>query len=198
LHTDGYAQTLHEFRVWSPSSRSPARASFFLLLGYWTDVSQMMSVEAWLISVSGIALILASRFVILKLLRQEAIAQLVWIAPRGPRHGAAVPERPQYRPARRLPVWRGVMLVVLATLRETALSHRGAAHAAEGPRDRASVLGDLTIRSSVRTMAAPRGAASIIHGAFPPVQEAPCRMFSILRVCPTTRPTLPRSMNSKT
>ena len=132
LHTDGYAQTLHEFKGLVAELTFASKSFFFLLLGYWTDVSQMMSVEAWLISVSGIALILASRFVILKLLRQEAIAQLVWIAPRGlvtvllflsARNTGQLDDFP----------FGAVMLVVLATSAMTALSHRGAAHAAEVP-----------------------------------------------------------------
>ena len=46
LHTDGYAQTLHEFKGLVAELTFASKSFFFLLLGYWTDVQQMMSVEA--------------------------------------------------------------------------------------------------------------------------------------------------------
>ncbi len=125
LHTDGYAQTLHEFKGLVAELTFASKSFFFLLLGYWTNVQQMMSVEAWLIAVAGIAIILASRFVILKLLRQDAIAQLVWIAPRGL---VTVLLFLTARDTGRLEAFPfgAVMLIVLATSALTALSHRGA------------------------------------------------------------------------
>ena len=132
LHTDGYAQTLHEFKGLVAELTFASKSFFFLLLGYWTNVQQMMSVEAWLISVAGIAMIVATRFVILKLLGQQAVAQLVWIAPRGL---ITVLLFLSARDTGRLETFPfgAVMLIVLATAALTALSHRGAAHAAEVP-----------------------------------------------------------------
>ncbi|MEO8755023.1 MAG: sodium:proton antiporter, partial [Casimicrobiaceae bacterium] len=93
LHTPGYTQTLHEFKGLVAELTFASKSFFFLLLGYWTNVQQMMSIEAWLIAVAGIAAILASRFLILTLLRQSAVAQLVWIAPRGSRCSSGRPRR---------------------------------------------------------------------------------------------------------
>jgi cell volume regulation protein A len=130
LHTDGYAQTLHEFKGLVAELTFASKSFFFLLLGYWTDVHQMMSIEAWLISVAGLALIFASRLAILKLLRQEAVAQLIWIAPRGL---ITVLLFLSARDTGRLDAFPfgAVMLIVLATAALTALSHRGEAHAVE-------------------------------------------------------------------
>lgn len=125
LHTDGYGQTLREFKGLVAELTFASKSFFFLLLGYWTDVQQMMSVEAWLISIVGIAIIVASRFVILKLLGQDAVAQLVWIAPRGL---ITVLLFLSARDTGRLEAFPfgAVMLVVLGTSMLTAFSHRGA------------------------------------------------------------------------
>jgi potassium/hydrogen antiporter len=132
LHTPGYTQTLHEFKGLVAELTFASKSFFFLLLGYWTNVQQMMSVEAWLIAVAGIAAILASRFLILKLLRQSAVAQLVWIAPRGlitvllfltARDSGRLDNFP----------FGAVMLIVLATSALTALAHRAGAPAAVVP-----------------------------------------------------------------
>ena len=130
LHTDGYAQTLHEFKGLVAELTFASKSFFFLLLGYWTDVHQMMSVEAWLISIAGVALILASRFVILKLLGQAAVAQLVWIAPRGLVTVLLFLSASNTGRLAAFP-FGAVMLVVLATAALTALAHRGQAHAAD-------------------------------------------------------------------
>jgi hypothetical protein len=88
----------------------------------------MLSIEAWLVAIAGIAFVLASRWVILRVLGQQAIAQLVWIAPRGlitvllflsARETGQLDEFP----------FGAVMLVVLITAALTALAHRGGAHA---------------------------------------------------------------------
>ena len=99
------------------------KSFFFLLLGYWTDVSEMLSVEAWLVAIAGISFILFSRYAILALLRRKSIAQLVWIAPRGlitvllflsARRTGEIDAFP----------FGSVMLVVLVTSALTALAHR--------------------------------------------------------------------------
>ena len=76
--------------------------------------------------------ILASRFVILNLLRQEAVAQLVWIAPRGL---VTVLLFLSARDTGRLEAFPfgAVMLVVLATVRAHRAVASGAAHAAAAP-----------------------------------------------------------------
>ena len=100
--TDDYEQTLKEFKGLVAELTFATKSFFFLLLGYWTDVQQMLSVEAWLVAVAGIAIILASRW-----RDPEAAA-----AGRGraagvdraarPHHGAPVPDRARHRQARRV------------------------------------------------------------------------------------------------
>ena len=92
----------------------------------------MMSVEAWLIAVAGIAMVLASRFVILKFLRQDAVAQLVWIAPRGLVTVLLFLSARDTGTLEAFP-FGAVMLVVLATSALTALSHRGSTDATSVP-----------------------------------------------------------------
>ena len=83
IQNDTYEQTLREFKSLVAELTFATKSFFFLLLGYWTDTTEMLSIEAWLVAIGGIAAILASRWLILKLLRQSNVAQLVWIAPRG-------------------------------------------------------------------------------------------------------------------
>lgn len=129
IQSASYAQTLKEFKGLVAELTFATKSFFFLLLGYWTDVTQMLTVEAWLVAVAGIAFILASRWVILKLLRRPAIAQLVWIAPRGL---VTVLLFLSARETGKLDAFPfgSVMLVVLVTSALTALAHRGIASAA--------------------------------------------------------------------
>ena len=126
LHNDDYAQTLKEFKGLVAELTFATKSFFFLLLGYWTDVRTMLSIEAWLIATAGVALILATRWMILTGLRQPAVERLVWIAPRGlitvllflsANHSGKIDGFPL----------GAVMLIVLATAALTALANRGAA-----------------------------------------------------------------------
>ena len=127
IKNDSYEQTLHEFKGLVAELTFAMKSFFFLLLGYWTDVRTMLSVRAWLVAIAGIAFILASRWVILVVLRQRGLRQLIWIAPRGlitvllflsARDSGKLEDFP----------FGAVMLVVLATAALTALAHRAAAH----------------------------------------------------------------------
>jgi len=127
IKNDSYEQTLHEFKGLVAELTFAMKSFFFLLLGYWTDVRTMLSVRAWLVAIAGIAFIIASRWLILVVLRQRGLRQLIWIAPRGlitvllflsARDSGKLDDFP----------FGAVMLVVLATAALTALAHRGAAH----------------------------------------------------------------------
>ena len=107
LQTDGYAQTLHEFKGLVAELTFAIKSFFFLLLGYWTDVQQMLSVEA-----------LADRRRRHRDRPCVALGHPETPAPGGrratgvdraarPRHGAAVPERARHRQARSVSVRRG-------------------------------------------------------------------------------------------
>ena len=123
LRTEGYADTLREFKSIVAELTFATKSVFFLLLGYWTDVRSMLSVSALLVAISGVAGILAARFVVLKLIRRPDTATLLWLAPRGlvtvllflsAQHAGKVEGFP----------FGAVMLVVLITSALTALAHR--------------------------------------------------------------------------
>ncbi len=130
LKTPGYEQTLREFKGLVAELTFATKSFFFLLLGYWTDMTAMLSIEAWLVAIAGIAFILASRWVILRLLRQRDIAQLVWIAPRGLITVLLFLSARETGKLEGFP-FGAVMLVVLLTAALTAIAHRGAGHAAQ-------------------------------------------------------------------
>ena len=129
LQSSDYDDTLREFKGIVAELTFATKSFFFLLLGYWTDVWQMLSVEALLVAVAGVAFIVASRWVILKLLHQQGIAQLVWIAPRGL---VTVLLFLSARDTGKLDAFPfgAVMLVVLISAALTALAHRGTAETA--------------------------------------------------------------------
>ncbi len=125
MKTEAYAQTLQEFKGLVAELTFATKSFFFLLLGYWTDVTSMISVEAWLVAIAGIAFILASRWLILKLLRQDGVSQLVWIAPRGLVTVLLVLSATSNAKVENFP-FGSVMLVVLVTAALTGFAHRGA------------------------------------------------------------------------
>ena len=88
----------------------------------------MLSIEAWLVAIGGIAAILASRWLILKVLQQRDIGQLVWIAPRGLITVLLFLSAQETGKLAGFP-FGAVMLVVLVTAAMTAIAHRGSGHA---------------------------------------------------------------------
>jgi len=124
LQTASYDQTLREFKGLVAELTFAMKSFFFLLLGYWTDVRSMLSIEALLVATAGVAAILATRWAILKLLRREGLTQLVWIAPRGL---ITVLLFLSARDTGKLDAFPfgAVMLVVLATAAITAFAHHG-------------------------------------------------------------------------
>ena len=129
-HNEDYDQTLREFKGLVAELTFAMKSFFFLLLGYWTDVSQMLSPEAWRVAGAGLAIIYVSRWIILKVLRQPEAGRLVWIAPRGLITvllflAAAETGRLSGFP------FGAVMLIVLITATLTALSHRSAQETAK-------------------------------------------------------------------
>jgi cell volume regulation protein A len=123
LRSERYKQTLGEFKGLVAELTFAMKSFFFLLLGYWTNVSQMVSLPAWMVAIAGIAIIYGSRIVILKLLRQQAAARLLWIAPRGLITVLLFLSAAETGKLEGFP-FGAVMLVVLATAALTALAHR--------------------------------------------------------------------------
>jgi hypothetical protein len=83
LHTPAYDETLREFKGLVAELTFATKSVFFVLLGYWTDLAYMSDPRAWLVAGVMIAVIYATRFGSLIVLRQPLVERLVWIAPRG-------------------------------------------------------------------------------------------------------------------
>jgi NhaP-type Na+/H+ or K+/H+ antiporter len=79
-----YPSTLSEFKTLVVELTFAIRGFFFVLLGYWTNLSDLVLPRAWLAAVLVLAVIYGSRISILRLLLDiRAARSLGWIAPRG-------------------------------------------------------------------------------------------------------------------
>jgi cell volume regulation protein A len=79
-----YESTISEFRTLVVELTFVVRGFFFVLLGYWTDLSDLASSSAWLGAGLVLAVVYGSRFLMLRLMLGPAAAgPLMWIAPRG-------------------------------------------------------------------------------------------------------------------
>jgi len=132
LHSADYDQTLKEFKGLVAELTFATKSFFFLLLGYWTNLSDMTSLAAWTVAGAGLLIVYASRWLILKILRQRAAARLLWIAPRGLITVLLFLNASESGKLQGFP-FGSVMLIVLATAALTALAHRPAALPATAP-----------------------------------------------------------------
>ena len=128
----GYDGTLRDFKRLVAELTFAVKSFFFLMLGYWTDLSAMMDSRAWAVMVVALAFIYPVRYALLRLVRQPETSRLVWVAPRG------LITVLQFLTAATTPgleafPFGAIMLLVLSTAALTALSqHRqGAAQPAE-------------------------------------------------------------------
>lgn len=82
---DDYDDTLSEFKTLVVELTFVVRGFFFVLLGYWTDLSDLASSEAWIAAALVLITIFGSRFALLRLMKvgSAASGSLGWIAPRG-------------------------------------------------------------------------------------------------------------------
>lgn len=80
---DSYEATLKEFKLLTMEFTFAVRGFFFILLGYWTDLSDLTSGKAWLAAAMVLAFVYGSRRLMLRLIRSEFAVPLTWIAPRG-------------------------------------------------------------------------------------------------------------------
>lgn len=78
-----YESTLKEFKSLTVELTFAVRGFFFILLGYWADLSMLASPIAWLSALLILAVIFGSRYALLRLARIELAETLTWIAPRG-------------------------------------------------------------------------------------------------------------------
>jgi len=134
MHGKGYDRTFAEFKGLVAELTFATKSVFFIMLGYWTDMHDMLDWRAWAMAAVMFATIYASRAVILGLLEIGHVRQLLWIAPRGLITvllflGAMETGRLEGFP------FGAVMLVVMSTAVATALAHRD--DPADGPAARA-------------------------------------------------------------
>lgn len=80
---ESYEATLNEFKLLTMELTFAVRGFFFILLGYWADLSDLSSGKALLTALMVLVVIYASRSAMLRLLRIELAAPLTWLAPRG-------------------------------------------------------------------------------------------------------------------
>lgn len=78
-----YDATLAEFKLLVQELTFAVRGFFFILLGYWTDLSDLVAIQAWLGAALVLAVIYGGRYLLLKLGRHESAKSLKWMAPRG-------------------------------------------------------------------------------------------------------------------
>jgi len=82
---EDYPDTLSEFKTVVVELTFVVRGFFFVLLGYWTDLSDLVSPWAWLVAALALLVIFGSRFALLRAMQlgPAASGPLGWIAPRG-------------------------------------------------------------------------------------------------------------------
>jgi NhaP-type Na+/H+ or K+/H+ antiporter len=80
-----YAATLSEFKLLTAEMTFAVRGFFFILLGYWTDLSSLASFHAWIAALLALLVIYGSRRILLSVapIEFELIDALTWLAPRG-------------------------------------------------------------------------------------------------------------------
>lgn len=80
---EGFGTTVREFKTLTAELTFAVRGVFFVLLGYWTDLSTLGSLQAWAGALLGLLGIYGLRRLVLKMLRVDLAAALTWVAPRG-------------------------------------------------------------------------------------------------------------------
>jgi NhaP-type Na+/H+ or K+/H+ antiporter len=123
MHGQGYDATLKEFKSIVIELTFATKSFFFLMLGYWTDLSYMADWRAWALAVAMIVTIYLSRALILRLLRQPDWQVLTWLAPRGLITVLLFLTAMETGELGAFP-FGTVMLVVLATATATVFAHR--------------------------------------------------------------------------
>jgi cell volume regulation protein A len=80
---ESYLETLNGFKGLTFEVTFAVRGFFFILLGYWTELPDLLSGKAWLAAIAILAVVYGSRHVLLRFTHTDLSAALVWIAPRG-------------------------------------------------------------------------------------------------------------------
>lgn len=80
---DTYESTLNEFKVMVMELTFAVRGFFFILLGYWTEFSDLASLHAWLAAALVLLVVFGGRHFMLRVSRHPLARSLTWVAPRG-------------------------------------------------------------------------------------------------------------------
>jgi Kef-type K+ transport system membrane component KefB len=109
---DSFDATLGSFRLLIRELTFAVRGFFFILLGYWTDLTDLAAIEAWLTAALVLAVAYGGRYLLLRIAGLRLSGPLTWIAPRGLITVLLFLSAKEMLP---LPEWLGgaVMLVVL-------------------------------------------------------------------------------------
>lgn len=83
LHSRHYHAELGKLKHLTAEATFLVRTVFFLLLGYSTDVATLGSATAWAAALGIVALVLALRWPVLRLVGVQSTRPLLWLAPRG-------------------------------------------------------------------------------------------------------------------
>lgn len=111
---DSYESTLKNFKMLVQELTFAVRGFFFILLGYWTELSDIASFRAWLAAVFILLVVYGVRYAMFRVGRHPLANALTWVAPRGLITVLLFLSAQQVMP---LPHFLGgtVMLVVLAS-----------------------------------------------------------------------------------
>lgn len=78
-----YDTTLDQFKVLVQELTFAVRGVFFILLGYWTELADLLAWQAWMTAALALVVIYGGRRLLLAFARQPAADLLLWFAPRG-------------------------------------------------------------------------------------------------------------------
>lgn len=81
--SEHYTRTLGEFKSIAFELTFAVRGFFFILLGYWTDLSTLLMAPAWLGAAVVLFLIYTTRSALLRAFGGDLSSSLLWLAPRG-------------------------------------------------------------------------------------------------------------------
>lgn len=80
---ESYEERLEQFKMLVLELTFAVRGFFFLLLGYWTQPSDVATINAWLVAGVILITIYGSRYLLLRAAQLPLASTLTWIAPRG-------------------------------------------------------------------------------------------------------------------
>jgi potassium/hydrogen antiporter len=150
LMRPGYDATLRDFKGLVVELTFAVKSFFFLMLGYWTDLSAMTDWRAWAVMVAALGFIYPVRYGLLRLAGQTDAARLVWVAPRGLITVLLFLTAATTAGLEAFP-FGAIMLLVLVTAALTAFSQ----HSAESPASAAEQVASMAALEPLVQVAEP-------------------------------------------